>query len=555
MIQPVTTEDDIPIHSFEANGSPIYTDKICGHFIWDVDLNMCDADCICRRCLKDTSPRSCKSWPKPHKPGHRDSPWIGLHPIKKKPLPIYDRALQILRSEGLLPPQPDYATPTLPPPVPCYMTSDYDCDFPPLEPSSNQEKTRFSKHFVQSTEVQPDGSFKQPSQAEQKRSPSKQKDKQAASSSYNPVLLASKVSSSSSKSDSTSEDDSSQSSQTSCHSSWLDTANSSPHDHADLTQVYMASRTYPQPSTQTYESPDETTSSAPAPFVEEPPDYVPGRLPAKPTNGPWFTLDDISPGSWRTRVSEMSAWLDLQLAKSEQNLESILREFVSRFTGSLRDWYQALGEYRQLQFVRVPLASQAMGYIFKEFLGDPDHIYKQARQEFFDMRCCSLKRKDIMFHYKRMSQRYHTLGGINDHSLKQVYVNSLPDDLQDEIQRKIDTSGRSLNDTSLGELHMYALSSLDKLCATQRFFSKMLTVGKNLNLLFRLSANPPLAPAERKRRFISNASKTRKVAQKDSSSSERKQSEVGINPNIATFVANLDIMQRNVPTKRQSSPD
>ncbi|KAK0607802.1 hypothetical protein LWI29_020769 [Acer saccharum] len=500
MIQPVITEDDIPIHSFEADGSPIYTDKIRGHFIWDVDPDMCDADCICRRCLKDISPRSCKSWPKPHKPGHPDSPWIGLHPIKKKPLPIYDRALQILRSEGLLPSQPDYAAPTLPPPVPCYMTSDYDCDFPPLEPSSNQEKTRFSKPFVQSTEVQPDGSFKQPSQAEQvlnwqshnaraqnrvlnsidqkidrvtrhvsqhdhhlqsldatfrdlasdlqsriaklhsdlhryishgysgpdfdtkereiqqlkaqleqltrdhsrehsskpkpyshqsllfpvspthsppskpdafsghfkstgelfrkypvlssppakqkKRSPSKQKDKQAASSSYNPVLLASKVSPSSSESDSTSEDVSSQSSQTSCQSSWLDTANSSPHDQADLTQVYMASRTDPQPSTQTYESPDETTSTAPAPFVEEPPDHVPGRPPAKPTNGPWFTLDDTSPGSWRTRVSEMSAWLDLQLAKSEQNLESILREFVSRFTGSLRDWYQALGEYR-----------------------------------------------------------------------------------------------------------------------------------------------------------------------------------------------------------------
>ncbi|KAK0602659.1 hypothetical protein LWI29_035755 [Acer saccharum] len=325
----------------------------------------------------------------------------------------------------------------------------------------------FSSHFKSTGEL-----FRRypvlssPPAKQKKRSPSKQKDKQAASSSYNPVLFASKVSSSSSKSDSASEDISSQSSQTSCHSSWLDTANSSPHDHADLSQVFMASRTDPQPSTQTYESPDETTSTTPAPFVEKPPDHVPGRPPTKPTNGPWFTLDDTSLGSWRTRVSEMSAWLDLQLAKFEQNLESILREFVSRFTGSLIDWYQALGEYRQLQFVRVPLASQAMGYIFREFLSDPDHIYKQARQEFFDMRCCSLKRKDIMFHYKRMSQRYHTLGGINDHSLKQVYVNSLPDDLQDEIQRKIDTSGRSLNDTSLGELHMYALSSLDKLCAT-----------------------------------------------------------------------------------------
>ncbi|KAK2652734.1 hypothetical protein Ddye_012590 [Dipteronia dyeriana] len=39
MIHPVTSEDDIPIHKFKANGSPIYTDKISDHFIWDVDLD------------------------------------------------------------------------------------------------------------------------------------------------------------------------------------------------------------------------------------------------------------------------------------------------------------------------------------------------------------------------------------------------------------------------------------------------------------------------------------------------------------------------------------
>ncbi|KAK0570571.1 hypothetical protein LWI29_003306 [Acer saccharum] len=183
---------------------------------------------------------------------------------------------------------------------------------PPSKPDD------FSNHFKSTGEL-----FRRypvlssPPAKQKKRSPSKQKDKQVASSSYNPVLFASKISSSSSKSDSTSEDVSSQSSQTSCHSSWLDTANSSPHDHVDLTQVFMASCTDPQPSTQTYESPDKTTSTTPAPFIEEPPDHVPGCPPAKPTNGPWFTLDDTSLGSWRTRVSEMSAWLDLQLDKFE----------------------------------------------------------------------------------------------------------------------------------------------------------------------------------------------------------------------------------------------
>ncbi|KAK1583991.1 hypothetical protein Q3G72_028932 [Acer saccharum] len=138
-IAPVAATDT----TFEADGSPIYTNKINGHFIWDVDPNMCDADCKCRKRLKGYS-KSCKPSHKPRKPNDPDSPWIGL-----------------------LPSQPNILVPTLPPPILCYMTSDYDCDFPPLEPSSNSEKTRFSRPFVQTTEVQPDGSLKQPSQAEQ----------------------------------------------------------------------------------------------------------------------------------------------------------------------------------------------------------------------------------------------------------------------------------------------------------------------------------------------------------------------------------------------------
>jgi hypothetical protein len=38
---------DIPVHSFEANGYPVSTDKINGHFIWDVNPSMCDPGCDC----------------------------------------------------------------------------------------------------------------------------------------------------------------------------------------------------------------------------------------------------------------------------------------------------------------------------------------------------------------------------------------------------------------------------------------------------------------------------------------------------------------------------
>ncbi|KAK2643834.1 hypothetical protein Ddye_019029 [Dipteronia dyeriana] len=78
-------------------------------------------------------------------------------------------------------------------------------------------------------------------------------------------------------------------------------------------------------------------------------------------------------------------------------------EFVSKFTEFLRDWYQALGEYRQLQLVKAPSTSQAMGINFREFLGDADQFYKQIRQEFFEMHCCSFHKKRYQVPLKNVS--------------------------------------------------------------------------------------------------------------------------------------------------------
>ncbi|KAK2652116.1 hypothetical protein Ddye_011972 [Dipteronia dyeriana] len=73
MIQPVTFEDDILIHSFHADESPVYTNKINGHFIWDIDPSMCDADCDCRNCLR-ISISACKPLHKPYEPDDPNSP-------------------------------------------------------------------------------------------------------------------------------------------------------------------------------------------------------------------------------------------------------------------------------------------------------------------------------------------------------------------------------------------------------------------------------------------------------------------------------------------------
>ncbi|KAK2655053.1 hypothetical protein Ddye_008105 [Dipteronia dyeriana] len=169
MIRPVTSKMEIPIHCFESDGTPVYTDKINDHFIWDVDPEMYDADCECRACSKPMR-SSCKPTHSYRDPKDPHSPWIGLLSIRNKPLPIYDRAIQILKNKGLLPDEPEEPEKILPPapaPIPCFMASSYDKDFPPLESSSNLERNLFLRPFIQSTEVLPDGSLKQSSQAEQ----------------------------------------------------------------------------------------------------------------------------------------------------------------------------------------------------------------------------------------------------------------------------------------------------------------------------------------------------------------------------------------------------
>ena len=66
----------------------------------------------------------------------------------------------------------------------------------------------------------------------------------------------------------------------------------------------------------------------------------------KPSNGPWFTFDDIPIIKWRERLQELSAWIDVQMLASGATTQSVLREFSTRFTGSLRDWFDSLGQYR-----------------------------------------------------------------------------------------------------------------------------------------------------------------------------------------------------------------
>ena len=117
-------------------------------------------------------------------------------------------------------------------------------------------------------------------------------------------------------------------------------------DLADISRLLMV-----QPSTGS----NKPSSSSPpqTPIVEEA-DYDTNPTPhqenssSKPSNGPWFTFDNIPKMKWPGRFQEFSAWIDVQMLRTGATPQTVLKEFSSRFTGSLRDWFESLGQYRQL---------------------------------------------------------------------------------------------------------------------------------------------------------------------------------------------------------------
>ncbi|KAH9744328.1 hypothetical protein KPL70_003652 [Citrus sinensis] len=246
--------------------------------------------------------------------------------------------------------------------------------------------------------------------------------------------------------------------------------------YADITKILMAqpdqgqtSHTEPYvdiPSEVEEEMPESSATNQPSPAQPNPPSQ-------KSSNGPWFTFDDLPSHKWRDRLNEMSAWIDLQMLRTGATTQSVLREFATRFTGALRDWFDSLGQYRQLQFVDLPEVSSALAVLHDQFLGDPSAVFEAARRDYLNMKCCSLNAKDLDFHYKRMSLLFYKLNGFNEPTLKHVFLASLPEELQPDIQRQLTASNLSLDNISLGKIFQLAKTCLDKLCEQKQFFKEL----------------------------------------------------------------------------------
>ncbi|KAH9704985.1 hypothetical protein KPL70_011692 [Citrus sinensis] len=130
------------------------------------------------------------------------------------------------------------------------------------------------------------------------------------------------------------------------------------------------------------EMPESSTTNQPPPLAQaqtSPPSQ-------KSSNGLWFTFDDLPSHKWRDRLNEMSAWIDLQMLRPGAITQSVLKEFTTRFTSALRDWFDSLGRYRQSQFVDLPEVSSALAVLHDQFLGDPSAVFEAARRDYLNMK-------------------------------------------------------------------------------------------------------------------------------------------------------------------------
>ena len=73
-----------------------------------------------------------------------------------------------------------------------------------------------------------------------------------------------------------------------------------------------------------------------------------------------------------------------------------------------------------------------------------------------------------------MSLLYYKLNGFNDPTLRHVFLASLPEELQPEIQRQLAAHRLNIDTLSLGKLFQIALGCLDKLCEQKKFFQELI---------------------------------------------------------------------------------
>ncbi|KAK9045323.1 hypothetical protein V6N11_059208 [Hibiscus sabdariffa] len=191
-----------------------------------------------------------------------------------------------------------------------------------------------------------------------------------------------------------------------------------------------------------------------------------------------FTLDDIPSTRWPQRFQEFHAWTDTQKLTRESNYE-ILTEFVSRFIGTLRDWWNSLSQPDQVAFLTRQNFSEIMQVLHTFFLGNQEDIKTLKRKEYFKRKCCSSEKTDLQRHFTDMTKLFYFLGA--DLNLKHTILASIPEVLQNAVTRHLQNSGRKVENLTIGEIQQETYMALEEICDRRRIIKDYLSGSKEID--------------------------------------------------------------------------
>ncbi|KAK8314242.1 hypothetical protein V6Z12_D01G158900 [Gossypium hirsutum] len=161
-------------------------------------------------------------------------------------------------------------------------------------------------------------------------------------------------------------------------------------------------------------------------------------------------------------LKEFHDWLETRRLIEEGHY-NILLEFVSRFTGMLKGWWNSISQADQMQFLVLKDLSRAIRIIHTHFIGNPNDLLTLKRREFFKRRCCSYRKKDLSKHFHAMTKPFCAIG--LDSSLKQAAKQKHSSLTMGEIQQETYIALKDLyNRRKVFKDYLHGDKRLDKAC-------------------------------------------------------------------------------------------
>ncbi|KAK8360347.1 hypothetical protein V6Z12_A04G157100 [Gossypium hirsutum] len=191
-----------------------------------------------------------------------------------------------------------------------------------------------------------------------------------------------------------------------------------------------------------------------------------------------FTIDDLPPAKWSDRIQEFHSWLETRKFTEDSNY-NILMEFVSRFTGMLKDWWNSINQHDQMQFLVLQDLAQPIRIIHQYFVGNPQDLLTLKRREFYKRKCCSYVKRDLEKHFKIMTKVYCALG-LNP-NLKQVILSSLPNPIQVAVNQALQTQNKDILQITVRELQQEVFVALKDICNRRMIFKDYLHGDKRID--------------------------------------------------------------------------